>query len=521
MREAIAWSYDLLAERERLLFRTLAVFVGGCTVAAVEAVCGAAGDTLVSVLDGIQSLTDKSLVRVEQRDDTTRLVMLETIREYGWELLVASGEADRARGAHAAYFLAFAEETEPHLTGTEQAAGMARLAAEHDNLRAALQQLRDSDAIAQGLRLAGALWRYWLTHGHLTEGRSWLEEFLARAADADRVAMASVWAKAFYAAGVLTTEQGDYARAAELIGGNLSALRELGEYRYAAALANVMGNIARYQGEYERAMTWYAESQKHFQQLGNPHGVAVALNNMATIARAQGDYRQARALLGKSLAAKRELGDKRGISVALINMGDIARDQGNYEEAAIRFEESAALYRELGDKPGLAYALNNLGDVARDRGALERAATLYEGSLALFGEQGDQAGIALVSKNQGDVARLMDQPAQATRLYKESLARYESVGHALGTAECLEGLAYVACLRHGWERAARAFGAVAIIRTNLGTPLAPADRGTYDDGVASARAALGEEAFAMAWQAGQNLSREQAIAEALESAEHP
>jgi len=521
MRDAITWSYDLLNPAERRLFRSLAVFVGGTTLAAAEAVCHVADDTPTCVLDGVQSLVDKSLVQIEEYGDGARLVMLETIREYGWEALIASGEDERMHGAHAAYFLALAEEAEPRFTGAEQAATMARLGVEHANLRAALQWMRESGAVEQGLRLAGALWRYWLTQGYLSEGRTWLEAFLARAEEDDRAAMAAAWAKALYAAGVLMTEQGDYARATTLMSEGLPAVRALGQDRYAAALANVLGNITRYQGMYDRAMAWYTESRTLFERLGNAHGVAIALNNMGTVARAQGEYARALALLGESLAAKRVLGDKRGISVALINVGDVARDQGNYARAATCFEESAALYRELGDKPGLAYALNNLGDVARDQRALERATVLYEESLALFNDQGDQAGIALVCKNRGDVARLKGDIVEATRHYQESMARYQTVGHTLGMAECLEGLAHLAGMRHRWEHTAREFAVAATIRATVGTPLPPADRAAYDDVMALARAALGEEAFAVAWEAGRNLPQEAAITGALEAVEHP
>jgi predicted ATPase len=216
MRDAIAWSYHLLDESERRLFRRLGVFVGGFTLEAAERVASdegraASGDgppsppaTRCSLLDVVASLVDKSLVR--RNDDTgeePRFSMLETIREYALELLEASGEVQLIRRRHAAYYLALAEESEPELTGPKQARWLVRLEREHANLRAALRCLRDQgDVEWQGLRLAAALWHFWWLRSYFTEGRAQLRAFLVLAGSS---APSAVQAKALHAAGELST----------------------------------------------------------------------------------------------------------------------------------------------------------------------------------------------------------------------------------------------------------------------------------------------------------------------------
>ena len=506
MRNAIAWSHDLLDDREQRLFRNLAVFVGGCTLAAIEAVCGM-DDVPGDGLDGIQSLAEKSLVRTDaQADGTSRVAMLETIREYAGELLEASGDATAMRDRHARFFRDLAEAAEPSLVGPEQRPWSIRLEAEHDNLRAAMAWARAQGEAGIGLRIAGALWRFWLTHGFLTEGRTWLEVFLTSTIDAERRRLASSWAKALLGAAILATEQGDYARATALAEGSLPLLEEMGERATTAGLLRVLGNVARYQGAYGRALARYEESRALSAQLKDRHGLALTLNNMGTVARAQGDHAHAMSLFAESLAIKRALGDTRGVGITLFNMGDVARDQGEHERATALITESGDLFRQLGDKPGLAYALNNLGEVARDRRDLARAAALYEESLGLFRQLGDQASIALLLKNRGDVARLSDDSARADALYRHALTLYRKVGNTLGTIECIEGVAVIAQGRGEHTDAARFLGAAARERERIGAPLALAERPTVEDAIAAARDALGEEPFSGWWDIGRGLT---------------
>jgi non-specific serine/threonine protein kinase len=500
------WSYDLLSAPEQVLLRRLAVFAGGWTLAAAEMVCsggqgsgeddfqlrpplpegvppGSGEATGVrravplaphDVLDLLAGLVNKSLVLLEERGGEARYRLLETVRQYGQERLEAHGEATDVREGHLRWCLALAEEAESRLRGSEQVLWLARLEAEHDNLTAALSWARDQEDTENGLRLAGALFRFWYARGYRSEGRDWLDALLRRGS---AVAF-DIRAKALGGAGSLAWNQGDYGMARVLAGESLELYRTLGE----------------------RA------------------GIATALNTLGNVARDEGDYERAQALYEESLALRREIGDRRGIAVVLNNLGLMARYRGNYERAAALATESLALRRELGDAWGIAISLTTLGYVAHHRSQYERAAALYGESLTLRREQQDTRGVAENLANLALLARDRGDERQMATLYAESLTLFQLVADRVGVAYCLEELAGAIRAQGRDECAARLCGAAAALRGSSGAPPWPADRARYDDTVAAARQALGEGRFAAAWAAGEALPLGQAIAEALADA---
>jgi predicted ATPase/DNA-binding CsgD family transcriptional regulator len=493
MRDAIAWSHDLLPPEEQVLFRRLAIFVGGFTLEAAEAVGGsreagvegreqdllAAASRLpppISVLDGIASLVDKSLVRREEQADggpdagTARYGMLETIREFGLERLAASGEEADVRAAHAGHFLALAEEAEPGLEGPAQARWLARLEREHDNLRAALAW-GTAAAPAAALRLAGALWLFWYVRGHLAEGRGWLERTLGAAA----AAPAEHRAKALHHLGNLLYEQGDFAHARALYAQRLALARELDDRE----------------------------------------GVANALNNLGLLCVVGGDYPQARELLHESLALKRALGDRSGLVPTLSNLGDVAADEGDLATAWAYHAEALAISREVGNTRRVAHACYNLGAVADRRGDAAAAQAWLAESLGLFRALGDKNGEAGVLQRLARAAHRGGEPGRAASHYVEALALHREIGEQRILAECLAGLAVLAVAWGRAEPGARLLGAAAARLEALGARLPVADRADHAAAVEAARAQLGEAAFAAAGAAGAALGREAALAEAL------
>ncbi len=261
LRATIEWSFDLLDASEQRLFARLAMFAGGWTVEAAERVCAGVGSGAdaqvdqVAVLDGLASLRDQSLVQQEPAldpEDEPRFTMLETIREYALERLAANGETEETSRRHAGYYLALAEAAEPELRGPAQGVWLTRLETEHDNLRAALHWSLESGAEETALRLGGALWRFWYMHGHLSEGRRWLEMALAKSS----AVPASVQAKVFNGAGNLAYGQSDYARAAAWHEASLALQRDLGDKAGLAASLTNLGNIAWSQGDYVRAQAF-------------------------------------------------------------------------------------------------------------------------------------------------------------------------------------------------------------------------------------------------------------------------
>lgn len=511
MRRTLAWSYDLLSDMERALFRRLAVFAGGCTADAAAAVCQG-GAVAGGVMDGLTSLVDKNLLRREEGTAAApRVGMLETVREYGREQLTASGEFIATERAYADYYLQLVEAAVSELAVADQHVWLAHLEREHDNLRAALRWAQERGETETGLRIAAALWRFWYMRGYLSEGRGWLERLLAQPVSV----AADVRARVLQGADALAFQQGDLAHAAGLAEESLALYRGLGDTSGVAVMLNSLGNVTREQGDLRRAVALYEESLALYRDVGNTRGIAAVLNNLGTAARMQGDLERAAALHTESLAIKRASDDQHGIAYTLENLGSVAYEQGDLARADALLTESLTLRQALGDQHGLALGLAVLGAVARAQGDLARAVTLSEESLARCKAVGDNWGVAVGLYNLGRAARDRGDDGAVTGLYAESLALFQTVGHKMGVASCLEAMAGMAGARGKAVCAVRLCGAAATLRTALAAPVPPSERADYDRTVTTARAALGGDSFAAAWAAGSALPLEQAIAEAV------
>ncbi len=382
MRGAIAWSYDLLEQDEKTLFNRLAVFVGGCSLEDAEAVCNSASALEIDFLDGVTSLVDKSLLRQKEHEGAEgRFSLLETIREFGLEQLEQSGEADTVRTEHLKFYLGLAEKAESQLTGSSQASWFGRLEKEHDNFRAAIGYSSESGKWEEGLRLAGALWRFWEVRGHVTEGRAVLDELLSSTLNVE--VSSEVRAKALNGAGVLAGNQGDFDRQTAILEESLKLYKELNDKSGIAQSINNLGSIAYLQGDYERAEALYTESLGLRREIGDSWGIANSLNNLGGVAFSQNDCDRALSLHAESLQLRRKLGDKRGISMSLNNMGEVAQQQQDYRKAAALYAESLSIRKELGDRFFIVSSLHNLAEVASDRKSFERAARLFGAAEAL------------------------------------------------------------------------------------------------------------------------------------------
>ncbi len=470
LRGAIAWSYDLLAPAEQTLFRRLGVFAGG-TFEAIEAVCGGAGAG--EILDGLESLVTKSLLRQEEGGEGPRFFLLETIREFALERLQESGEGARLREAHAATFLELAEQAEPALRRPEQATWLERLEAEHDNLRAALGWSEEVEDTETGLRLAASLRYFWWVRGHVTEGRRWLERALERGQDGSPVARA----KALAEAGFLAQQQGDYAQAYTLLDHSLTLCHQAGDTLGAAHALGYLGLVAELRGDYELAELQYEES----------------------------------------LATYRELRDKRGINLGLNWLGALAFSKGNYDQATAYFKEQLKISRELRDTKMVAFALCNLAETLQHQGNVERAVALYGEALPLLEGLGDKRAAAEVSSCLGRLELSQGNGCRAHELLCESLVVLQELGDKAAVAACLEALASVVTEQGAALEAARLFGAADALRETIGVPLPPAYRSEYDRHVGAARTIEQQIFFAAAWEEGRALSLDQAVAEALVS----
>jgi predicted ATPase/DNA-binding NarL/FixJ family response regulator/transcriptional regulator with XRE-family HTH domain len=453
LRNTITWSHDLLDEVERRLFRRLAVFVGGFTLEAAEAVCnevvmdaecreceeGSCSPRVrhPSPLSVVGSLVAKNLIRLGAGPDgETRLTMLESIREYGLGRLEESGEANSTRRAHGSYFLALAEATGPVLLGPEKRDSLGWILPEYDNMRAVLERcLCGVIADDVGLRLAGALGLFWALRGRVIEGRAWAEAMLGRPGAAARTAAR---AQALQMAALLAMRQADYQTARPLAQESLAIYRDVGDFL----------------------------------------GVGRALNRLGTAELHVGNIPCAQSLLEESVLIARKAGDQIGLAWALSNLSGVAYYTRDGAWAGALLNESAKIARSLRSDRLLGDALAGLAFLARLRGQREESAALYKQALQ-----------ALLASNDVQDSQI--------------------------TPRVLAGLAGLACLMGDYASAARLFGAVEALRELDDSRDGPMHHATVEGDVATICASLGDEAFATAWAEGRAMNLEQAIALAL------
>ncbi len=434
MRDAIGWSYDLLTADEQAFFRRLSVLAGGGGLEAIAAVTSGAGEIDRDALDGVRALVEQSLlIQTEEPSGEPRYGMLETIREFGLERLAASGEEPATREAHAAYYLALAEQAEPHLIASGSAAWVERLAIERDNLHTAVAWALRTGNAATVLRLAGTILSFAYARGEPREGQQWLEAALA----AGSAVSAEIRADALFTASALAQVRGDFSRSTALSEEGLALARAHG-YAFGQARALLaLGITAEWQGDLDLAATRYEESRRLMESLGD----AVRLPHWTLL--------------------------------PVANLADVALLRGDPASAATLAEEAVAGWREAGYLWGIAQALGTAAAAASERGDQVRAARLYDETLTLWLESDDGRGIAGTLAGIAGVANRRGRSERAARL----------LGAAWGVAESL-GVRYLAHHVHA-ERV-----------------------------LATTRSQLDDEAFDAAWEQGQTLSIEQAVAEA-------
>ena len=558
LRGAIDWSYTTLGAEEQTLFARMAVFAGGGTLAAIEAICSVARDLKTEIVDSLSSLADKSLLRhVEGRGGEPRFAMLGTIREYALERLEARGELATMRHARTMYYLALAEEAEQHLAGTEQGPWLTRLEEEHDNVRASIRNALEASEYEAAVRLVAAFWRFWSVRGYLTEGRHWIEQALAHAEDVPPL----MRAKALDGLGALMRAQGEYEAAQQRFEESLAIRRDLGHQAgIAHSLTNLAG-MARDQGDFETARDLYDECLAIRRAMGDTEAVTRTLINLGILAQRQGDYATARAQYEESLAIGRAEGHQQAIAHALMNLGVAAQHQGDDAIARIHYEESLAAARAAGDSATVGFALNNLGAVAKQQGDFAAARAFYQQSLALRRELGDMRAIAfsltnlgMIAQQQGDyaaarshydealairrelgdpralpfslnnlalVARQQGDNATARAAALESLALSQQLDDVRGIIAALESLAALAGVQGDMARAARLWGAIETFRTEGRFPRVPEEQTQYERDRDAARHGAAGNVWEIAWAEGSALPLLRAIELATAPADVP
>jgi predicted ATPase/transcriptional regulator with XRE-family HTH domain len=470
LRAALRWSADLLAPEHRAVLRRLSVFAGSARLDALEDVSRAAGPVPGGLLRGLAALVDHGLVRrVDARDAEPRVTALETVREFGRELLEEAGELEHTAGAHLDWYARLADEARPALTGPEQAAWLERLTRELDNVRAALSWAAERGDAERGLRLAAALHDFWLDRGHVREALAMLERLLQAEGRVDPAV----------AAGALRTA----------------------------------GSLAWRLGSYDLAVARFRESEAIYRELDDARGLADALRGLGPALERLGDHAASLALFEEAVSLLRGLDDPAQLAVALMHLGVAVMRDEQADRGAALFEEALALYRRLDNLLGTAMCLVNLGNQTRHSGDLELARARIEEALAIARQLEAPFHLAAALDGLGSVARAAGDVPAAAEHARGSLREFARVGERQGVAVSLRSLAWVAWAKGDAARAARLYGAAQAI---CPIEVAPDkdERATHEPALAALRRQLGGEAFAAAHESGGLLSLEQATAEA-------
>ncbi|HZO31940.1 MAG TPA: tetratricopeptide repeat protein [Chloroflexota bacterium] len=478
LRAAIDWSYDLLGEAERAVLRRLAVFAGGWTLEAAEAVCPAEDVDVYEVLDLLSQLVDKSLVLViESSAGESRYRLLETVRQYAHERLAEAGETATDQQRHLDWLVALAERAETELRGPRQVEWMDRLEAEQDNVRAALTWGLTQPAHTEStLRLVGALYRFWQVR-HIAEGLGWLTQALDAVSSSGQVELSAVQApcaKAAIGAGVL----------------------------------------ARDLGELQTARCWMERSLAVRRALGDRWGIGQVLNNLATIETIERNYEAARTTVEESVAIWRELGDPWGLARALGNLGELLMVEGDVGAATATLDECLTLARSINDVQLLSWQRHHLAGLLMQSGKYRRAEELLLESEALQREMHDQYALGRVLSDLGLLATRRGDYTQAAHRLRESVELFSTLGNLSGLAQALWRLAELEAVEGRADRAARLLGAATALQDRAGadTALTQPDA---DDVQARIQAMLGERAYLAARLEGQAMTSDQAVAFAL------
>lgn len=470
--DTISWSYNLLTPPQRTLFAKLAVFSGGCSLEAVQAVCTTGGDVDANFLDDLQALVDRSLVRTEHvRGGQRRFVMLETIHSYALELLEQSGAIEDLRRRHIDYYLELSEEVEPKLRGIEQQHWLQQLDLERDNLRSALVQSFDQQAYEKALRLFAAISRLWSVRGYLLEWNEWIET-------------------------------------ACTVGNNVPSILLAEAFRGAGA-------VSAARGEFRRAASYYEEGLARLRESGDRTAIIHVLHGLASASWILGDYSRAEALFEESLSLRYELRDQQHIAVAQSSLGWISLLRGDVEKAISLCEQSLLQFTRQGDKRGMGIALSYLGKAALEQADYIRARDLLQKSQEMLRAVADMRNLAVTQTSLGLAELGQSRYEAAHALLDESLRLLTRAGGEMELAYTVEGLVGLASRQGNGERASRLAGAAEGLRERAGTPRIPIEQDRYQQYLTIARSRTDPATWDEAWAEGRAMTHDQVLTYAL------
>ena len=507
LRGTIDWSYNLLSEEERTVLRCLSVFIGGWTIDAAESVCDN-----VNMLDLLTRLVDKSLVTVDrEHSNEPRYYLLETIRQYAREKLAESGEGEQIRARHLDYFLQLAQRAEPELYGAGQIEWSQKLEDEYENTRAALEWSLQGN-VSMGQQLAAALSWSWQFNGHHSEGYEWLEKMLAVNPEEKTLVRAKLLLGAGWLASWLGFREEIVTRFCEA---SIVLFRQLRDEPSAALALAILAERALARSDYDQAVALIDESRELFRKAGNKWGIRHAFLVLGHIAVARENFEQAQKYYEESGLLAKEMGDQDGFAVALACIGLVAEKLGDDERAMDLYEEALQIEKAVKSKSMISWILRFMGMMYIRLGEYEKAEALLEEDIEICRKMGTQVYLAHSLQTLGMIACYQENFPKARSLYDQSLHLLRPLDGKVDIAECIISIGRFVAAQGSFEKFARflgmAEGAVPYIKNRMYLLF----RTETEKFITRARAALGDEAYTAAHEAGKQMSLDEAVAYAL------
>jgi predicted ATPase len=500
LQSTIAWSYDLLNPVEQAVFRRSGVFAGGTALELVEEVVSAIDDTVDpdQVLDSIDELIDHSLLEIDKtrRDaDSTRIRMLETIREFALAMLAESGELEEVSLAHAVRFDQLARELQPQLVSGNQALTLEQLSSEQANVTAALQTLvRSPEEMhhAQALGMVGSLWRYWWMRGAYTEGM----RLISAALDTGAGQVSVTRAQALNAAGIMAFSLGDLNRSSDLHRAAIELSMRIRDEAELARSQDNLGIVDIVAGRIAEGTENFLAALEAYRRMGDKRGEAVALEHLAGAYHAGDDLDASLRFATESVETYTWLGDQHGIGLALQQVGMTLTYQGKYDDAIVYLEKARSLAEAQEDPVTLGNALLNLASAVELKGDAAAAKDMLAHAYRLYEEAGDARSAGYARYMQGHVARMLGSRDEAQAHLLAGLKLLEAAGQQDAIALSLETLAGVAVDRNEFEHAAELLKKAGQIRKSTGVPVPNTRTRELESDIAATRRELGEARFA-------------------------
>lgn len=541
LRNLIGWSYDLLDENQKKSFRRLAVFPGSFTLEAAEVILNSP-DVLTEPVEAVAALVNQSLLVRDDTEEGPRFRMLDTIRTFALENLYTSGEAEEAFRMHTRYYLDMVERASPALVTLEQTTWTERLEAELDNIRAALRWSEENMDAETGLRLCGALWRFWVIRGYLKEGYHWLERMINLPREG---VSAGVYARALNGIGTLAHLTGDNFQARDYLEKSLDIWKKWQNNKELALVLNNLGWVACELSDFQLGRTYSLEALEISTSESEKRAIAVALNNLGWIENYRGRYRTAHAYHKESLKYRREIGDRRGEAFALINLAWAEVNHGDYLQATELLNSAGVILASINDpviggwgmsvrcmaemaqgvsdksrrlveelfglssmielRSGRGWTLWMYGTSMLDDGNIDQAEQFITEASAIFSAIGFKWGTALTQFAFSRIEQAKGNWQEAEIRYRANLAEWHELGCELGCATCLESLVDVEIHNGRLEHGAKIAAAASIIRVEIEAPVPPRQYARHERRIETLQSALGDKRFEKIWEDGKSL----------------